>query len=226
MNVGTFSKRNTWCYLRFPFQQLGRKPFISRFFLSWVKSKSNLMKNLLPILLALFFVTDGYSRIRLKRIDVAKGEIEIKNVAGFAYDYNNFQLTVNNDVYNLSNTNITSGNLNAGIDEVIIITGFTLPTMASLGIWYPNTFPASGNPNLVDFMQYGSAGNPYEASADSAGLWTIGDFVAGNPPYTHTGGPFDEGVGFWQGSGIGLYEITGINAVRFYPNPAQSPAQY
>ena len=35
----------------------------------------------------------------MKRVDVLQGEIEIKNVAGFAYDYNNFQLLINNTVW-------------------------------------------------------------------------------------------------------------------------------
>lgn len=178
------------------------------------------MKKILPLLLILFFVTDGYSRIRMKRVDVAKGELEIKNVAGFAYNYNNFQLVINNTVHNLSNMTIVSGDLNAGIDEIIIISGFTFPIAASVSIWYPSTFSTGGNANLVDFMQYGSAGNPYEGSADSAGLWTIGDFVTGNPPYTHTGGPTDEGVSFWQSSTIDLAETPEMTKFSLYPNPA------
>ena len=178
------------------------------------------MKKILPLLLILFFVTDGYSRIRMKRVDVLQGEIEIKNVAGFAYDYNNFQLLINNTVYNLSNMTISSGDLNAGIDEMIVISGFTFPASASVSIWYPGTFSVGGNPNLVDFMQYGSAGNPYEGSADSAGLWTIGDFVAGNPPYTHTGGPTDEGVTFWQAKSIDLEETATFKGLSLFPNPA------
>ena len=181
------------------------------------------MKKVLLFLLAVFFLTDGYARIRTKKIDVIKGEVEIKNVAGFPYDYNNFQFLVNSMVYNLSNMTIVSGSLNAGVDEVIVISGITFPAAASVSIWYPGTFAVgSSNVNLVDFMQYGSAGNPYEASADSAGLWTIGDFVAGNPPYIHTGGPFDEGASFWQPNTVNLEEQAEPSFMNLYPNPVQS----
>lgn len=181
------------------------------------------MKKLLFILLALFFTTDAFSRIRLKKVDVVKGEVEIKNVAGFAFDYNNFQMLINNSVHNLSNMTIVSGNLNAGVDEVIVISGFTFPSAASVSIWYPGTFSTgSANVNLVDFMQYGSAGNPYEASADSAGLWTIGDFVSGNPPYIHTGGPTDEGASYWQANTVGADELTAGTSLTLYPNPAKN----
>lgn len=180
------------------------------------------MKKLLSLLLILFFITDGYSRLRVKNVDVVKGEVEIKNVAGFAFDYNNFQFVINNVVFNMSNLTIASGNLNAGLDEIIIITGLVFPTAGSVSIWYPNSLSQGANVNLVDFMQYGSAGNPYEASADSAGLWTIGDFVAGNPPYIHTGGPTDEGVSFWQANTVSMDEFSNRISFSTYPNPAIS----
>ena len=184
------------------------------------QSKQSIMKKLLSLLLILFFVTDGYSRLRVKNVDVVKGEVEIKNVAGFAFDYNNFQFVINNVVFNMSNLTIASGNLNAGLDEIIIITGLVFPTAGSVSIWYPNSLSQGANVNLVDFMQYGSAGNPYEASADSAGLWTIGDFVTGNPPYSHTGGPLDEGVTFWQANTVGINEYNGGIKFSTFPNPA------
>ncbi len=179
------------------------------------------MKKLLCLFLVVFFATDGFSRIRTKEVDPIKGEIKIKNVAGFAYDYNNFQLVINNNVFNLSNQNIASGNLNAGVDEIIVITNLVIPLVASISLWYPNSLGAPGsNPNLVDFMQFGAAGNPYEASADSAGLWTIGDFISGNPPYTHTGGSNDEGATFWQSSTVNIDELLVQSTLSAYPNPA------
>lgn len=47
----------------------------------------------------------------------------------------------------------------------------------------PNThassalFTSAGRDIIVDFMQYGSAGNTYQATAAAAGIWTAGEFV-------------------------------------------------
>lgn len=47
----------------------------------------------------------------------------------------------------------------------------------------PNThasvalFTSSSRDTIVDFMQYGSAGNTYQATAATAGIWTAGEYV-------------------------------------------------
>ena len=163
------------------------------------------------------FVTDGYSRIRTKLVDVNAGKIEIKNVAGFAYDYTNFQLVINGTAYALSSLTIASGNLNAGVDEVICITGLTIPASASIALFYPGALTPSA---IVDFMQYGAAGHPHEADAVALGMWSAGDYIMGNPPYIHTGGATDEGVTHWKPNTMGLSAADGVPDLKLFPNPA------
>jgi hypothetical protein len=56
-------------------------------------------------------------------------------------------------------------------------------------------------PLMVDYVQWGAAGKPNEATANSAGFWTTGDFVGGvdNPAYSiaFCGTASDHGVGSW-----------------------------
>ena len=50
---------------------------------------------------------------------------------------------------------------------------------AEVGLYREGSQGAFGDPNnLLDYMQYGEAGHAREDEAETAGLWTIGDFVA------------------------------------------------
>lgn len=168
------------------------------------------------------FVTDGYSRIRTKLVDVNAGVIEIKNVAGFAYDYTNFQIVINGVAYSLSSLTIASGNLNAGVDEVIRFTGLTIPASTSIALFYPGALTPSA---IVDFMQYGAAGHPHEADAVALGMWSAGDYIMGNPPYIHTGGAGDEGVTHWKPNTMGLSAADAVPDLMLFPNPATDHIQ-
>jgi hypothetical protein len=57
-------------------------------------------------------------------------------------------------------------------------------------------------PLMVDYVQWGAAGRPNEATANSAGFWSTGTFVAGvdNPAYSidFCGTSADHGLGSWD----------------------------
>lgn len=180
------------------------------------------MKKLLLFLFAVIISFGAAARMRSHEINPSAGTLKIKNVAGFPYDYSNFQLTINGNFFNLNSLNITSGNLNAGINEIVAFAGLVLAAQASIALWYPGTFP--GNPTLndiIDFVQYGAGGLDFEALAVAAGLWAAGTFIQGLPPYLRIGGDFDEGVNFWQNSGTtSIADLVNFyGGIHTFPNP-------
>ncbi len=178
------------------------------------------MKKVLLLLLLAALSTNLDARIRSKNVNPAAGTLTIKNVAGFAYDYTNFMISINANYFKLADLIIMQGALNAGIDEEIEFSGLTIPAAASIALWYPSTFPGSpAAADLVDFMQFGSAGHEYESIAAIAGLWTAGEYVMGSPPYMHMGGPNDEGASYWHGSTIGLTPLDFKMTLDAYPTP-------
>ena len=52
--------------------------------------------------------------------------------------------------------------------------------------------------NMLDFVQWGSAGNGRETEAENAGLWTKGDFLSGAGPFEFTGDETTYGKENWK----------------------------
>ena len=177
------------------------------------------MKKILLILAFLFTLSAAHSKIIVRQFDPNAGTLWIQNVAGFAHDYSNFMLSINLQNFVLSTLTIESGNLNAADGEIIKFKGLAFPRAAgaSIGIWYPGTFPGTPTASdIIDFVQYGAGGHDYESVAVSAGLWTAGDYISGVPPYLRT--TDDHGLTEWQtASGIGNIELE--NQVEIFPNP-------
>jgi hypothetical protein len=51
---------------------------------------------------------------------------------------------------------------------------------------------------MIDYVQWGAAGQPRQGLAASVGLWSIGDFLDGLAPFTFIGDAGDHGVSFWE----------------------------
>jgi hypothetical protein len=111
----------------------------------------------------------------------------------------------------------TCSNLFCGeVGTFQVISGSTnLASGASVTLLWPAWSPAPGgadlslfsanpdvtDPNdLLDFVQWGSSGNGYEALAVTAGIWGAGDFVGNISPYSYIGDGNQNGVAFWEGT--------------------------
>lgn len=107
-----------------------------------------------------------------------------------------------------------------------LISGFNL-THHSIGsdvaLFVPGTNSADfTNPaKMVDFMQYGSSGNPTESVAVSKGIWGAGDYVTGAPGYSYSGDGNQTGVQYWSGVSS-VDEINKSGAYMVYPNPTKN----
>lgn len=86
----------------------------------------------------------------------------------------------------------------------LFFAGTTLGSNGSAALYVPNTVNASlaATSMLVDFVQWGAAAQPNEATAVAAGYWASGAFapsVADDHAIEFCGTAADRGVGFWQG---------------------------
>ena len=177
------------------------------------------MKKILLVVVLLFTLSAAQSKIIVRQFDPSAGTLWIQNIAGFAYDYSNFMLSINLQNFVLSNLTIESGNLNAADGEIIKFKGLSFPRAAgaSVAIWYPGSLPGTPTPsNIIDFVQYGAGGHDFESVAVSAGIWTAGDYISGVPPYIRTTN--NHGLGEWQ-TASGISNINMDDQIEIFPNP-------
>ncbi len=161
------------------------------------------MKKLLSLCVGLFLITSLQAQLRIVEVNPTSNEITIKNFGSLDVDISTYRLCSLFDYEGLSEAevSIANGDFILSQDEEVDIIWASLSGMdelgSDLGLYLPSgsfTDPA----NMVDFVQWASAGNGRESVADAAGIWVAGTFINGNAPYTYTGNGTDNGVGFWD----------------------------
>jgi len=150
------------------------------------------MKNLiLFLILTLLIPATVVSQVKINEVFYATGNdtIELKNfdsqpinITGWRFCSKLNYLPTINDL-----TIVGGGSLNIPAGGILVLTGFNLDnTAADLGLYLPvnsNADFATAS-FMVDFVQWGSAGQSRESVAVSKGIWSAGDFV---PTVTTTG---------------------------------------
>ena len=152
---------------------------------------------------------------------ITSNSIRFYNFSQSNFNMVGMHITINSTVFLVDNLNIkkASGPLDVAAGERIEFDGLTLPATASIALWYPNAFPNNQNAgNIASFMQYGAAGNPYEAIAVQAGLWVTGEFVPGTPPFIRGDDYLTHGASNWS-AGLSEEEINIESQIKLYPNP-------
>jgi hypothetical protein len=81
-------------------------------------------------------------------------------------------------------------------DEAIVVQWTIDDTASDVALYLPTGLFSDPN-SMVDFMQYGSAGNGRESEADEAGFWTAGTFVENAFSMIFIGECFEYGVDLW-----------------------------
>jgi hypothetical protein len=72
---------------------------------------------------------------------------------------------------------------------------------------------------MASYVQYGFAGNPFEALAASINLWTVGAFVHGGPPLTRDTDWSSDGAQHWSGTILSTVEKSILQTIKIGPNP-------
>ena len=160
------------------------------------------MKQLYSLALCLILFCSGYTQVRFTSVDLNNNEITIMNMGNSAEDISNLQLCslFDYEAFNQSNISIVSGDLMLDPGESVTVSWTTSgmnPAGSDLGLY--NASAGFSNPaNMLDFVQWGSAGNGREGVADAAGLWTAGEFISTGTPFFFSGGAGDFGNSFWS----------------------------
>ena len=166
---------------------------------------------------------DPTSLIRFIYVDPASDEIHIKNFGTTTVNIAAYRLCSQfNYAINLTDAPVAllSGSLNLGPGDTVRLSGWPIADAAAdLGLFLPDG--AFANPNaMLDFLQWGSAGNGQESVAVMKGIWSAGDFITGNAPFSFTGSGTQHGLSFWQVSTGIFSDLTRTGYLSAYPNPA------
>jgi len=145
----------------------------------------------------IIFATSG---IRMVAIDPAQDQVTIQNFGNEGVDISNYRLCseFNYNPNPLSNLTVESGQLDLAPGETVTVSGFPMTDMAAdLGLFLPEGGFGSTDA-LVDFFQWGSAGNGREGVAVEKGIWEEGDFAMGMGPFVYTGDGLETGLAIWE----------------------------
>ena len=178
------------------------------------------MKKLITLVFILLVSTQMWA-VAIKVVEQSK--ITFHNFSAGSYDVSNHILTVGTTQYNINNLVILSGAINTTAGSFLQVEVNMFSTSAgSIALWAPGTsFPNPNSALLVDFVQYGAAGQPYEAEAAAAGRWSVGAFVNAGLPITRSNNYGSFGASEWASS-VTIDENTLSNIVSFQPLPFQN----
>lgn len=157
------------------------------------------MKRFTLCLLFLSFSYGLYAQIRLTSVDPVNDQVTIKNFGSSLVDISGYRFcALFQYTTNLSSLTVESGNLNLAGGAEVTLAGWPITSGNSdFGLYLP-TGPFSATSAMVDFTQWGSGGNGRESVAVEKGIWSSGDHLMGNAPYTYTGSGIENGLTFWQ----------------------------
>ena len=141
--------------------------------------------------------------IRLLCVNPLNDEVTIKNFGTLTRDISNHRLCSKFAYTNsglATDMNVISGSLTLAPGDTVVLDGFSLDDVAAdLGLYIP-TGSFADSSNILDFTQWGSAGNGRESVAVAAGIWSAGDYMMDVAEYCYTGnGTNENGVNFWDG---------------------------
>ncbi len=160
------------------------------------------MKKLL-IIACLCLQVYANAQLKLNYVNPATNEITIKNFGATSVDITTYRFCALFEYANIAigNVTIVNGDLNLSADEEVTLAwnaGSGFNTSASdLGLFLP-TGAFSSAASMVDFMQYGAAGQGRENVANTAGLWTAGQFLTGTGPWYYIGDGSASGLSQWS----------------------------
>ena len=143
--------------------------------------------------------------LRIVDVDPTTDVITVQNFGATTVDVSNHQFCSLFSYTTLGSLTVDAGSLNLAPGATVTLSGFALTDAgADLGLYVPGaTF--SNPDDMLDFIQWGSAGNGRESVAVTKGIWTAGDYVdmttVWQPPFVYIGADCTEnGVSFWTGN--------------------------
>jgi hypothetical protein len=184
-----------------------------------IMNKHYLITMLLGLFLMLSLQNVQAQNIRLLEVNPATDEITLKNFGSSAQNVGSWWVCSLFVYQQISNLNITNGNMMMMPNDEITFTGFSLNDSSSdLGLYNSSSFGSSTA--MQDFVQWGAGGQGRENVAVAKGIWSAGDFLSSAGPFAYQGDGTENGLGFW--TTLSLDEFLDASQIVLYPNPTQS----
>ncbi|NNC82612.1 MAG: T9SS type A sorting domain-containing protein [Flavobacteriales bacterium] len=161
----------------------------------------------------------GGECIRLVSVDPQNDLITIHNRTLATIDISDYRLCSLFSYGDISAQPALFGDPSAIPPDDFLVLFWNLDDIDSDMALYLPTGAFSDPGSMVDFMQYGAAGNGRESEAAEAGLWVAGTFVEGSDPAGFTGNCGQHGVEYWF-SATSVEEFD-QEQVTLSPNPFQ-----
>lgn len=186
--------------------------------------KTNTLKIFLVLSILFCYVNTMNAQIRLVEVNPTTDTVKVHNYGGSTVDISSYWFCSLFSYIQLNNGGLTvTGSLNLAAGADVTISGFGLnDSDADLGLYINNSF--SSFSSMLDFIQWGDAGNGRESVAANSMLdiWDAGTFLSGDGPYTYTGdgSGTDVKLAFW--SNALSNEDFVINNFSMSPNPTSS----
>jgi len=152
---------------------------------------------------------------------VGLNSVTFYNFSVSTYDLSSRVLSVGSSWYPLNSLSVISGNLNLSPSQSVTVGGLSVPTgMGSIGLWEAGTTNSNASAsNIIDYVQYGAGGQPYEAIAVQAFLTSVGIYAPGTLPIRRTDANTGPGNGNWVVDATGMATLFDIAALQTMPNP-------
>lgn len=188
------------------------------------------MKKLIPLLFSILLIGSTYSQpgggdgcIRIIGVDPNFNFITIVNLTTAPVDISGHRLCSLFNYATLSNLTASFGDVsNVPANDIVIVSWPIDDSAADLALYLP-TGSFSDPSAMVDFMQYGSAGNGREDEAVEAGLWTAGDFIPQAAIYVWVGACTDHSSANWNPTNV--ESLNSENIITIAPNPVAEQFQ-
>lgn len=162
------------------------------------------MKKLFTTLFVLSILSSAFAQVRITVVDLSNNNITLKNMGNSAEDISShrFCSKFEYDALNAADVSVVDGSLNLMPGESVTVAWTTTANgMAMAGADLCLYQPTGGfaDPSaILDFTQWGSAGNGRESVAVAAGIWSVSDFIPTASPFYFSGGAGDYGLNFWS----------------------------
>lgn len=139
----------------------------------------------------------------LSMVNPITNQVTISNCSSTdAVDITGYRLCSELTYVTISSGMVVSGSLNIPGSGSVVLSFAMDETGADLGFYEP-TGSFTSTTAMLDFTQWGTAGNGRESVAVSKGIWAAGTAAPGGAPYTYGGVcETNYGMGYWNGTGI------------------------
>ena len=143
--------------------------------------------------------------VRFLQVDPTMDAIWIKNFGDSEVDVSAYRLC-SEFVYSTGlaadvDVDILSGSTTLMPGDTLQLGWLLTDSAADLGLYLPDGL-FSDTAAMVDFLQWGAGGIGREPVADTLGIWTAGQFIAGEAPFVYMGDGTSTGLSGWESTGM------------------------